>query len=66
MDGRDDESNQTLNFIIIGLLVAVLFVQLTDFQLAAIEDAPKVGDVEYSDACESKYFASTADGRIGV
>lgn len=64
MDGSGDDRNQTLSFIIIGLLVAVLFVQLTNFELAATKGQPKVGDVEYSDECESKYFASTADGRI--
>lgn len=45
-------------------MVAILFVQLTDFELGATKGKPKFGDVEYSDECQNKYFATTQDGRI--
>jgi len=56
--------NDTLSYIIIGLLVAVLFVQLTDFDLEANKGKAKFGDVEYSGDCQNNYFATTQDGKI--
>jgi intracellular multiplication protein IcmL len=65
MDRSGGDGNQTFQLIIIGLLVAVLFVQLTDFDLATMKGKHSLySDVTYSGECENKYFASTSDGRI--
>lgn len=61
MDGRQ-EGDQHLSFIIIGLLAAVLFVQLTGYTLSGVGSSSE--DDPFSGQCENKYFATSEDGRL--